>query len=54
MDVRDGVEGYSLLVRREAGLGEIMLEMLDASKSHDALAPCSTPTEGFLRFIRGV
>ena len=28
-----------------------MLEMLNASKGHDALAPCSTPTEGLLGFI---
>ena len=28
-----------------------MLEVFDASKGHDALAPCSTPTEGFLGFV---
>ena len=46
--------GCSLLVRHKPGLGEIMLEVLNASKCHDALTPCSTPAEGLLRFIRRV
>ena len=48
---RNGVMGCSLLVRHKPGLGEIMLEVLNASKCHDALTPRSTPAEGFLRFI---
>lgn len=48
---RNGAMGNSLLVRRKPCLGEIMLEVLDASKGHDALALCSTPTEGFLGLI---
>ena len=51
---RNGVMGYSLLVRLKPGLGEIMLEVLNASKCHDTLTPCSTPAEGFLRFIERV
>ena len=47
----NGVVGCSLLVRRKPGLGEIMLEVFNASKGHDALALCSTPAEGFLGFI---
>jgi hypothetical protein len=40
-----------LLVRRKAGLGEIMLEMLDTPEGHDALTPCSTPAKGLLGLI---
>lgn len=51
MRERNGGMGCSLLFRRKSGLGEIMLEVLNASQGHDALAPRSTPAEGFLVFI---
>lgn len=49
--ILNGVAGCSLLVRRKPGLGKIMLEVLNASKSHNALAPRSTPAEGLLGFV---
>ena len=47
----DGVMGCS---PHKPGPGETMLEVLNASKCHDALTPCSIPAEGFLRFIERV
>lgn len=45
--------GYecSLFVCHKAGLGEIMLEMLNISEGHNTLTFCSTPAERFLRLI---
>jgi len=43
--------GCSLLVRRQPGLSEVMLEVFDASKGHNALALCSAPAEGLLGFV---
>ena len=43
--------GCSLLVRRQPGLSEVMLEVFDTSKGHNALALCGAPTEGFLGFV---
>ena len=43
--------GCSLLVRRQPGLGEIMLEVLDASEGHNTLTLCSAAAEGFLGFV---
>ena len=42
---------YSLFLRRDARLREVVLEMLDTTQGHDTLPLRGTATKGFLRFV---
>lgn len=41
-------------LRSQSGLGEIMLQVFYAPKSHDALAFCSTPAKRLDRFVPSI